>query len=188
MWLKEKKKEKNPKESTEQVESLLEYSWIRVLSLAGSHSLSHLLRMPSNIVLISAPAVGAAQILIWSYSSVFLSPMSITIRASAFSFVGALKIFYIFHRHRVLPSWSCGFNLQLVQLVGGLWAFFFSHTVPGFQLWFHFHLCMWTVHWGLLLRLPWRTWVCPCEGQVWRGCSCLVGRSFGSTRYSGVGG
>ena len=25
----------------------------------------------------------------------------------------------------------------------------------------YFHLCMWVVHWGLLLRLPWRTWVAP---------------------------
>ena len=32
----------------------------------------------------------------------------------------------------------------------------------------------WVVHWGLLLRLPWRTWVCPSEGQVWRWCSCWV--------------
>ena len=38
---------------------------------------------------------------------------------------------------------------------------------------------------GLLLRLPWRTWVCPCEGQVWRWCSCLGHRGSGSTRYSG---
>ena len=30
------------------------------------------------------------------------------------------------------------------------------------------HLYMWVVHWGLLLRLPWRAWVCPSEGQVWR--------------------
>ena len=35
---------------------------------------------------------------------------------------------------------------------------------------------MWVIHWGLLLRLPWRTWVCPSEAQVWRWCS---------TRYSG---
>jgi len=35
---------------------------------------------------------------------------------------------------------------------------------------------------GLPLRLPWRTWVCPCEGQVWRRCSCLG--CLGSTRYS----
>ena len=62
---------------------------VRVLFLAGSHSPLHLLRMPSNTVLISGPAVGAAQILIWSYSCVFL-PMSTAIRTSPFSFEGAL--------------------------------------------------------------------------------------------------
>ena len=79
-----------------------------------------------------------------------------------------------------------GFNLQLVQLVGGFWVFFLSHTAPGFQLWFYFHLYMWVIRWSLCLRLPWRTWVCPCEGQVWRWCSCLGCRGSGSTRYSGV--
>ena len=68
------------------IESLL---WL--LSLAGSHSPPHLPRMPSNSVLISGPAVGAAQILIWSYSFVFLPPMSTAIRTSLFSFVGALN-------------------------------------------------------------------------------------------------
>ena len=92
--------------------------------------------------------------------------------------------FYIFHRQS-LPSWSCGFNLQLIQLVGRFFVFFLSHTAPGFQLWFYFHLCMWVVHWGLPLSLPWRTWVCLCEGQVWRWCSCLGHRGSGSTRYSG---
>ena len=52
-------------------------------------------------------------------------------------------------------------------------------------MWFNFHLYMWVVHWGLPLRLPWRTWVCPCEGQVWRWCSCLGCRGPASTRYSG---
>ena len=52
----------------------------------------HLPRMPSNTVLISGPAVGAAQILIWSYSCVFLPPMSTAIRTSAFYFVGALNV------------------------------------------------------------------------------------------------
>ena len=33
---------------------------------------------------------------------------------------------------------------------------------------------MWVVHKGLLLRLPWRAWVCPCEGQVWRGAAGWV--------------
>ena len=63
---------------------------VRVLFLTGSHSPPHLPRMASNTVLISGPAVGAVQILIWSYSCVFLSPMSTTIRTSEFSFVGAL--------------------------------------------------------------------------------------------------
>ena len=51
-------------------------------------------RMPSNTVLISGPDVGAAQIPIWSYSCVFLLPMSTDIRASFFvffSFVGTLN-------------------------------------------------------------------------------------------------
>ena len=62
------------------------------LSLAGSHSPPHLPRMPSNTVLISGPALGAAWILIWSYSCVFLPPMSTGITTSAFSFVGALSV------------------------------------------------------------------------------------------------
>ena len=69
--------------------------------------------------------------------------------------------------------------------MGRFWVFFLSHTAPGFQLWFYFHLCMWVVHQGLFLRLPWRTWVCPSEGQVWRWHSYLGHRDSGSTRYSG---
>ena len=75
--------------------------------------------------------------------------------------------------------------MQLIHLVGRFWVFL-SHTAPGFQLWLYSHLCTWVVHWGLLLRLPWRTWVCPCEGQVWRWYSCLGHRVSGSTRYSGL--
>ena len=52
-------------------------------------------------LLISGPAVGATQILIWSYSCVFLPPVSTALRTSAFSFVGFSMSFYIFHRHRV---------------------------------------------------------------------------------------
>ena len=43
-------------------------------------------------VLISGPAVGAAQILIWSHSCVFFPPMSTANRTSAFSFVQALSV------------------------------------------------------------------------------------------------
>ena len=108
---------------------------VRVLSLTGSHNPAHLPRMPSNTVLISLPAVGAAQILIWSYSCVFLPPMSTAIRASVFSFVGALSVLLYFPWAWSLPSWSCGFNLWFVQPVGRFWVFFLSQTASGFQLW-----------------------------------------------------
>ena len=71
-----------------------------------------------------------------------------------------------------------------MQLVGMFWVFFLRYTAPGFQLWLYFHLCMWAVYWGWLLRLPWRSWVCHSEGQVWMRCSCLGHRGSGSTRIS----
>ena len=64
---------------------------VSILSLTGSHSSPHLPRMPSNTVLVSGPAVGAAQILIWSYSFVFLPPVSTAIRTRVFSFVGVFN-------------------------------------------------------------------------------------------------
>ena len=54
---------------------------------------SHLPRIHSQTVLVSGPAVGAARILIWSYTCVFLPPMSTAIRTTTFSFVGALYAF-----------------------------------------------------------------------------------------------
>ena len=111
--------------------------------------------------------------------------MSTAVRTSAFSFVGALNVLLYIPYIQHLPSWSCVSNLQLVGLVGRVWVFFLSHTAPGFQLWFSFHLCMWLVLRGLLLGLPWRTRVCPSEAQVWRWCSCLGCRGSGSTRSSG---
>ena len=77
------------------------------------------------------------------------------------------------------PCWGLLFFYSSCLL--RFWVFFLSHTAPGFQLWFYLHLCMWVVPWGLLLRLPWRAWVCPCEGQVWRWCGCLGHRGSGST-------
>ena len=132
------------------------------------------------------PAVESAQILIWSYFCVFLPPMSTAIRTGVCSLMGALSGLLYIPQTQSLPSWSCGFYLKLVQLVGRFWVFFRSHTAPGFQLWFYFHLYMWVVHWGLLLRLPWRAWVCRCEGQLWRWFSCMGRRGSGSARYSGA--
>ena len=59
--------------------------------LTERHSLPYHSRMPSTTVLISGPAVVAAQILIWSYFCVFMSPTSTAIRTSVFSFVEALS-------------------------------------------------------------------------------------------------
>ena len=60
--------------------------------------------MPSNTVLISGPAMGTAQILIWSYSCVFLPPMSTAIRTCALSFVGALSVLLYIPQTQSLPS------------------------------------------------------------------------------------
>jgi len=112
----------------------------------------------SNTVLICGPVVGAAQILIWSYSCVFLSPMSTAIRTSAFLLWELSMSFYIFHRHRVCLV----DHVDLICSLYSWWEVFGSSlkfTAPGFQLWFNFHLCMWVFHWGFFLRLPWRTWV-----------------------------
>ena len=71
------------------------FSWVtavRMLSLAGSHSPPHLPRMASNTLLVSGPAVGASQILIWPCSCVFLPSMSTDIRTSVFSFVRAINV------------------------------------------------------------------------------------------------
>ena len=65
---------------------------VTVLSLSGNHTPPHLPRMPSNTVLVSDLAVGAAQILIWFYAFIFLPPVSTAIRTSVFSFVGALSV------------------------------------------------------------------------------------------------
>ena len=67
-------------------------SAVSILSLAGSHSPPLLPRMPSNSVMVSEPAVGAAQTLIWSYSPVCLPPMLTDIRTSAFSILRALGV------------------------------------------------------------------------------------------------
>ena len=76
---------------------------VRVLSLGGSHSPPHLSRMPYNTVLISGPAVGAAQILIWSYFCVFLPPMFTAIRTSAFPLVSALNHHLYIPQRQSLP-------------------------------------------------------------------------------------
>ena len=141
--------------------------------------------MTSNTLLISGPAVGAAQILVWSYSCVFLPPMSTAIRAIVFSFVGAL------------PGWLCGFKMQLVQLVGRFGVSFLSHTAPGFQLWFYFHLYMWVIiHWGLAPEAALEDLCLPLRGpsvelglhRFWQHQLCKEFGGQGNRKYSSLEG
>ena len=123
--------------------------------------------MPSNTRLVSGPAVGAAQTLIWFFFCVFLPPMLTAVRSSVFSFVGTPIVFYTFHRHWV-------YLFDHVDLICSLYSWWeglgpLSNSAHGFQLWFYLHLFMWVINRGLLLRLLWRTWTCPSEGWVWRG-------------------
>ena len=118
----EKKKRKRKEKIQKKLQNKSKYknnkffSWVNAvsfLSLSGTHSLPHLPWMPCNNVLVSGPAAGAAQTLIWSSSCVFLLPMSTDIRTSAFSFVGALNVLLYIPQTQSLPSWTCGFHLQL---------------------------------------------------------------------------
>ena len=156
-WKKKEKVHKNLQNKSKPKNNKY-FSWVtvvRVLSLSGSQSPPHLPRMQSNTVLISGPAVGAAHILIWSNSYVFLPPMSSAIRTSAFSFVGALMTFYLFHRHRVclvdcvdlicsLYSWWEGFgSSSLAMLSLGFNCGFISTSACGYFHWDSFGICFW---------------------------------------------
>ena len=154
------------------------FSWVTavsVLSLAGSRSPPHSPKMPSNTVLISGPAVGAAQILSWSYSDVSLPPTSAAIRTSAFSFVEALNALYIFHRHRVCPV----HRMDLICSVYGWWEGFGSSSLATLPLGFN---CGFISSFACGSPTGVCSWGCPGglgfapEGQAWRWCSCLSRR------------
>ena len=92
--------------------------------------------------------------------------------------------FFIFHRQRVCLVGPA----DLIPSLYSWWEGFGSSSLATLPLGFNcgfISSSMWVVHWGLLLRLPWRAWVCPWEGQAWRWCICLGRRGSGRTRYSG---
>ena len=141
--------------------------------------------MPSNTLLISGPAAGAAQIRVWSCSCVSCLQCPQLSELECFLLWELSMAFYMFHRHRICLV----DRVDLIWSLHSWWEGFGSSslaTLPlGFQFWSYLHLSMRVNHWGLLLRLPWRTRVCPSEGQAWRRCSCLGCRGSGSARYSG---
>ena len=119
----------------------------RVLSLSGSHSPPHLPRMPSNTVLVSGPAVGAAQTLIWSYSCVSCLQCPQLSEPVCFLLWDLSMTFYIFHRHSIclvdlvdlicsLYSWWEDFGSSLATLPLGFNCGFISISACGSPLGF----------------------------------------------------
>ena len=77
-------------------------------------------------LLISGPAVGTPQVLIWSYSCVFLPPMSTAVRASAFSFVGALNdlcVFFFLLFFLLTLQYCIGFAIYQHESATGIHVF-----------------------------------------------------------------
>ena len=162
------------------------FSWVsavRVLSLAGSHSPPRLLGCPLTLSWSLALLWGSSDSNLALLLCLLLQCPQPSEPARLLSRARSVAA-HLLHRHGVCLVGPVGYYAAGAAgwKVLGLLP---SHTAPGFQLWFYLHICMWVIHWGLLLRLPWRTWVCPCEGQGWRWCSCLGCRGSGSTRYSG---
>ena len=74
--------------------------------------------------------------------------------------------FYIFHRHRVCLVDLVDLICNLYSWWKGLRSSSLAKLPLGFNCGFISISTIWVVHWGLLLGLPWRTWVCPCEAGV----------------------
>ena len=97
--------------------------------------------MPSNTVLISGPVVGTAQILIWSYSSMFCLQCPQLSELVRFLLWELSMTFYIFHRHRVclvdsvdlicsLYSWWKGFGSPFLATLPLGFNYGFISTSP----------------------------------------------------------
>ena len=129
--------------------------------------------------------MGAAQILIWSYSCVFLPPMSTAITTSGILLWELSMTFYIFHRHRVCLVDHVDLICSLYSWREGLGSSSLATLPLGFNCGFITTSTCGSATGVWLLRLPSRAWVCPCEGQVWKWYSCFSRRGSGSSRYSG---
>ena len=93
--------------------------------------------------------------------------------------------FYILCRHRICLADCVDLICSFYKWWESFGSSFLPIVPPGFYCGFISTSACGTSTGVELLRLPWRTWVCPCEGQAWRWCSCLGHRGSGSTRYSG---
>ena len=93
--------------------------------------------------------------------------------------------FYIFHRHRICLVDHADLIYSLYSLQEDSGSSSLATLPLGFNCGFISTFTCWLSAGVQLLRLPWSTQVCPCEGQLWKWCTCLGRRGSGSTRYSG---
>ena len=75
----------------------------------------------------------------------------------------------------ITPSWLSGLLRGFLHS-----SCVFLPPLLNIFCFFYFHLCIWVVHWGLLLSVPRRSWIWTSEGHVWKGH-----RGSDSTKYSG---
>ena len=78
------------------------------------------------------PVVAAAQTLIWSYSCMFLLSC-LYLPVLVCFLLQELSLSFIYSIDTKSARWSCGFNLQLVPLVGMFW-FYSLDTCPWISL------------------------------------------------------
>ena len=96
------------------------FSWVtalRVLSLAGSHSPHLLSRMPSNTADLWTCCERSSESNLLLLLCVLASNVH-SYQIWCVLFCGSSQQPFIYSTDTSLPSWSCRFNLQLVQLVG----------------------------------------------------------------------
>ena len=92
--------------------------------------------------------------------------------------------FCIFHRHGVCLVDHVDLICSLYNQWEGFGSSSLATLTPGFNCGFIFSSIYGSSAGVQLLRLPWRAWVCPCEGHMWKWCSCLGHRGSGSTKSS----
>ena len=94
--------------------------------------------------------------------------------------------FYIVHRHKV-----CLVDfVDLICILCSWWEGFGSSSLathPWVSVVVLFPSLHVVVYWGLLLRLPWRAWVCHCEARRGGGAAAWVARLWQHQVLRGVG-
>ena len=142
--------------------------------------------MPSNtvLVLVSGPAVGEAQILIWSYSCISCLQCPQLSELVRFLLWELSMAFYIVHRHRVCLV----DHVDLICSLYSLWEGFGSSSLATLPLDFNCGFISTSScksYTGFAPVTSLEDLCLPLWGLVWRSYSWLGLRGSGCTKYSG---